>query len=128
MPLRRIVPRHVHAPVGQYSHGTVIESGSRVIYVAGQVGAGGDGKVLDGIEQQIHQAWRNTLAVLEAERMTAANLVHINYYLTEARHVEVLRAVRRQYLPDPPPSSTAIIVRELINPAWLYEMDAVAAT
>jgi enamine deaminase RidA (YjgF/YER057c/UK114 family) len=38
-----------------------------------------------------------------------------------------LRKIRDEYLPNPPPASTALIVAALAKPEWLFELDAVAA-
>jgi len=125
--LRKISPPTVHVPAGQYSHSCAVPAGARVLHVAGQAGITSEGQLQVGIEGQMKQAWANLIAVLDAHGMTADDLVHVNYFLTSPDHIPALRAVREGYLPNPPPSSTTLIVSALVHPDWLYEMDAVAA-
>ena len=118
-------PTSIHQPAGQYSHAALVSSGSETLYVAGQVGVNRTGILVDGFEPQVRQAFENLLAVLAAHDMTPANLARVNYYLISPEQVGDLRRIRVDYLPDPPPASTALIVC-LMNPNWLFEIDAVA--
>ena len=43
MPIRFYNPQTVSPPVNPYSHGAVVEVGSKLLYIAGQVGRRGDG-------------------------------------------------------------------------------------
>lgn len=118
-------PPGVHVPAGQYSHVATIAAGSEILYVAGQVGAGPDGRLAEGFEAQVRYTFDNLFALLAAEGLSSAHLVRLTYYLTDAGQAAELRRIRRDYLPDPAPATTALIV-QLLDPDWLFEMDAVA--
>jgi enamine deaminase RidA (YjgF/YER057c/UK114 family) len=81
----------------------------------------------NGFEAQVHRAFGNLLAVLAHHDMTITHLVRVNYFLTNPDDIPAFRRARVQYLPDPPPASTTLIVPRLIDLAWLFEVDAVAA-
>lgn len=127
MSITRYNPEGLHMPAGQYSHLAVVPSGTSLIFIAGQVGAGEDGALARGIEAQIRQTFENLMAALGAEGVDASALVQVTYYLTDKVHVPILREVRQTYLPDPPPATTALIVASLMDDQWLFELDAVAA-
>jgi enamine deaminase RidA (YjgF/YER057c/UK114 family) len=118
-------PPGVHAPAGQYSHVATVATGSELLFIAGQVGVGPDGELRQGFEAQVRAAFENLLALLAAKGLSPANLVRLNYYLTSSDQAVELRRIRRDYLPDPAPVSTALVT-DLLDNGWLFEIDAVA--
>ena len=125
--LKHLNPATITKPAGRYSQAVEVPPGARMLYISGQIGVTPDGTTLEGFEAQAAQAWRNLLAVLEAGGMEARDLVRLNYYLTDAANVPALRAVRDRFLKDPPPAATLVMIAELASPAWLVEIEAVAA-
>jgi enamine deaminase RidA (YjgF/YER057c/UK114 family) len=120
-------PSGIHPPAGQYSHGVSIQPGATVLHVAGQVGAAPDGSLEKGFEAQVHRAFSNLRAVLADHRMTVSDLVRVNYFLVNPGDIDIFRIARARHLPDPPPASTTLLVPRLMDPTWLFEIDAVAA-
>ena len=120
-------PAAVHPPAGQYTHAVVVPQSATTVYIAGQVGADPAGVLAPDFEAQVRQAFGNLVAVLADNEMTLADLLQVNYYLVDPGHLPILRSVRSEFLHDPPPASTALIVVALAQPSWLFEMDAVAA-
>lgn len=118
-------PPDIHAPKGQYNHVATVAAGGELLYFAGQVGIDPNGALEDGFPAQVRRSFENLFALLEANGLSPANLVRLNYYLTSQEQAAELRRIRQDYLPDPAPASTALVV-QLIEPAWLFEMDAVA--
>ena len=127
MKLERSNPLDVHPPAGQYSHLTKVPPGTTLIYIAGQVGADRGGRIAADFGTQMHQAWRNLEAILAAEGLGPEHLVHINSYVVGDQNIPLFRQIRSEYLPNPPPSSTTLLVPRLISPDWLFEVDGVAA-
>jgi 2-iminobutanoate/2-iminopropanoate deaminase len=119
-------PESVAPPAGQYSHSVLVPAGKEMLHIAGQVGNRSDGRMAEGFEAQLRQAFENLIAILAAHGMTMANLVKLNYFLTSADHVADFRRVRADYLPDPAPASTTLLVPTLMNPDWLFEIDGIA--
>ncbi len=125
--LKHLNPATIAKPAGRYSQAVEVPAGARLLYISGQVGVTPDGTMLEGFEAQAGQAWRNLLGVLEAAGMGPGDLVRLNYYLTDAANVAALRAVRDRFLKDPPPAATLVMITALASPAWLVEIEAVAA-
>ena len=125
--LKHINPTTIAKPAGRYSHLVEVPPEARWLYVAGQVGIKPDGTMLEGFEAQADQAWRNLEAARQAAGMGLGDLVRINYYLTDGANVPAARAVRDRFIRDPAPAATLAIVKALASPAWLFEIEAVAA-
>ncbi len=126
--LKRHNPATVHAPAGKYSHGVEAPPGARTLYVAGQVGAKPDGTTAPSDAAQCEQAWANVLNVLAAGGMGVGDIVKLNAYATRADIVPAYREARDKALGNgPPPASTLVVVAALANPAWVVEIECVAA-
>ena len=120
-------PPDVSPPFSRYSQGALAGAGLRWLHISGQVGVRPGGGSLSGIEAQMHQAWDNLLAVLEAGHMTPDHLVKVNVFLTRAQDVGIYREIRDQRLAGRAPASTLVIVSGLARPELLVEIEAVAA-
>ncbi len=120
-------PSTIAAPAAVYSHGMEVNAGSRLLYISGQVGVTPDGSMANGARAQMEQAFGNLVAILESAGMGIDDVIKMNAYLTSADDIGLFREVREPFLGDPPPASTAVVVRALFNPEWLVEIEAVAA-
>jgi 2-iminobutanoate/2-iminopropanoate deaminase len=126
--LKRLNPATLHAPAGKYSHGVEVPPGARMLYVSGQVGAKPDGSTAASDAAQCEQAWANVMNVLAAAGMGAADIVKLNAYVTRTDLIPVYRAARDKALGDAvPPASTLVVAAGLANPAWVVEIECVAA-
>lgn len=126
--LKRHNPATVHAPAGKYSHGVEAPPGARLLYVSGQVGAGPDGTTAPSDAAQCAQAWANVKNVLAAAGMGVEDIVKLNAYVTRADLIPVYRAARDKAVGDSaPPASTLVVAAALANPAWVVEIECVAA-
>ena len=115
------------ALAGKYSLGCEISPGARVLFVAGQIGLDGAGKLADGIEAQCDQVWRNIGEVLKAANMGYSDIVKITSFLTDSRFIAANRSVRDKYIKEPYTASTLLIVQGLADPAMLVEIEVTAA-
>jgi enamine deaminase RidA (YjgF/YER057c/UK114 family) len=126
--LKRHNPATVHAPAGKYSHGAEAPAGARLLYVSGQVGVAPDGATATGDAAQCEQAWANVKSVLAAAGMGADVIVKLNAYVTRPDLIPVYRAARDKAVGNAvPPASTLVVVAALANPAWVVEIECVAA-
>src|SRR3954468_7810121 len=98
---------------GKYSLGCEIPPGARVLFVAGQIGLDGNGKLADGIEAQCDQVWKNIGEVLKAADMGYGDIVKITSFLTDSRFIAANRAARDKVIGEPYPASTLLIVQGL---------------
>lgn len=127
--VRRINPPTLSAPTG-YTH-VVEASGGRTLYISGQVALDSTGALVGGgdFRAQATQAMENLRRALAAGGASFADVVKINWYVTDATQVGVVREVRGRYLSaDRLPASTFVAVRALARPEWLIEIEAVAVT
>ncbi len=119
-------PAAVHtAPT--YSHGIEVPPNARWLYISGQVGAGKDGKPLDGIEAQTKQAFENLKAILASAGMSFTDTVKVTSYLINEDLIDGFRKVRAEQMGDHKPAATLVIARRLAQPGWLVEVEAIAA-
>lgn len=125
--LKPIAPATIAPPFSSYSHAIEVPVNARWLFISGQVGVRPDGTLAPGIDAQVDQAWQNIVAILEDAGMSAADLVHVNTYVTSPDHVGAVRAGREKYLAGHRPASTLCIVAGLASPDWLFEAEAVAA-
>ena len=110
-----------------YSDGVETPPGSRWLHTAGQVALRADGSVPATFAEQCEQALRNLIVVLEAARMTPADIVKLTCYVVGAQDPELLYAARRTLLEGSAPAATLIVVQALAAPELLVEIEAVAA-
>jgi 2-iminobutanoate/2-iminopropanoate deaminase len=125
--LERYNPKAVAPPFSRYSHGVEAPANARWLYVSGQVGVTPEGKVAEGAEAQIEQAWRNVLSVLETAGMGPRDLVKVTTFLIDRADLPKARAIRDRMLQSAEPASTLLFVAGLASPDWQVEIEAIAA-
>jgi reactive intermediate/imine deaminase len=115
-------------PSPGYSQAVSVGNG-RLIYVAGQVALDPSGKLVGpgDFRAQAEQTFENLKATLAASGATFQNVVKLNSYFVDIKHVPVFREVRDKYINAAhPPVSTAVEVRRLVREEWLLEVEAIA--
>jgi enamine deaminase RidA (YjgF/YER057c/UK114 family) len=125
--LKRHVPGGMHPPFSKDSHGVEVPPGARLLTIAGQLGVTETGEIAQGASEQARLAFENMGKVLAAAGMGFEDIVHLNTYVTDRAHIEGYRAARADFMPDPPPSSTLLIISGLANPDFKIEIEAIAA-
>ena len=125
---QNVNPKTVHPPIGAYSHSVKVPGGSDLMVVAGQVGMDAKGKLQPGMRKQAEQAFRNVLACLKENGMRKGDLVRLQVFLTDPRHIADYRAARNKVIGAAvQPASTLLIVNGLASPDMLIEVEAMAA-
>jgi enamine deaminase RidA (YjgF/YER057c/UK114 family) len=127
MTLTRITaPEGVH-PSDGYAH--AVTGPGRVVALAGHMPFAPDGAFVGAGDPaaQARQIFENLRGTLAAAGATFANLVRLNYYLTDIGHVPAVLAVRDEYIAkEELPASTVVQVAALYRPDLLMEIDALA--
>jgi 2-iminobutanoate/2-iminopropanoate deaminase len=98
----------------------------RVVFISGQIAQRPDGSLPSGFEAQCEQVWRNVIAGLAATGLGVEHLVKVTTYLTDRSQVMPNRAIRQRVLGPHEPAATTVIAQTL-DPAWLLEIEAIAA-
>jgi len=128
MPIRFYNPQNVSAPVNPYSHGVEVEAGSKLLYMAGQVGRRGvGGDILPDFESQVRQTYANIEEILKGANMDLVNLVKLTTYITDRNNLEAMRDIRMEILGDHKPAHTLVIAAGLAFKEYLIEVECVAA-
>jgi enamine deaminase RidA (YjgF/YER057c/UK114 family) len=125
--MRHITPPAIRPPFARYSYGVEVPSGSRILYCSGQLGIAPDDRVPPGVEEQTHLCFRNIGEVLKEAGMSFADVVRINAFVSAREHLAGYMRVRDEYIVDPPPASTLMIVGGFSRPEFLVEVEVVAA-
>ena len=125
MAKRLIKPKSVH-PTNNYTHGVLTSGG--LLFISGQVAKNKKDKTvgLADITAQAEQVFENIGAILKEAGGSFRDLVKLNIYLTDGRHLEGFREVRKRYLKNTDWASTGVVVAGLASPEWLLEIEGVA--
>jgi enamine deaminase RidA (YjgF/YER057c/UK114 family) len=120
--LQGLYPEGAPAAATGYSPGIRAEGG-RVIFVSGQ----GPKDLKADMETQIRQTFDRIGLVLKAGGATFHDVVMMRaYFVHLSRDLAVYRKVRKDYLAEPYPASTAVGVTELAIEGMEVEIEAVA--
>ena len=106
--------------IGTYSQAVKVNN---IIFLSGQIGL--DPKTMqlvDGIENQIHQVFKNISEVVKVSGASMSNIVKLNIYLTDLGHFATVNEIMKQYFSEPYPARAALGVASLPKDA-LIEAD-----
>ena len=123
--LQRINPPGLSTPT-TYSH--IVRDG-KTLYIAGQVGADAQGKVVGtGMVEQLEQVLKNLQTALKSQGADFSHVAKINIYVTD---VEAFRApeaakMRTSNFGANRPASTLVGVTRLASPGYKVEIEAIA--
>ena len=117
----------VASQIGKYSDAVEAPAGARWLYTSGTPGLALDGTLPPDVTGQAELAWQHIVRMLESAGMTVHDLVKVTHYLLRADDIKPYVAVRTKYLGDARPASMLLIVPELVKPAFLLEVEAIAA-
>ncbi len=110
--------------IGTYSQAVNVNG---TVYMSGQIGLDpASMQMVEGIEAQIHQVFKNLAAVAEAAGGSLADVVKLNVFLTDLGHFAKVNEIMAQYFSQPYPARAAVGVASLPRNA-LVEADAVMA-
>jgi reactive intermediate/imine deaminase len=110
------------AAIGTYSQAVRVGG---TVYLSGQIGLDPTSmQLVDGIDAQIHQVFRNLAAVATAAGGALADTVKLNVFLTDLGHFPRVNEIMATYFSQPYPARAAVGVAALPRGA-LVEADAV---
>ena len=110
-------------PVAYKSMATVHNG---VVYVAGQLGKGPDGKPLPTIREQGYQAMRQLEAILKEAGSDLDHILRMGIYVTDIQYLKDISAIKRELIAKDPPASFGFEVTRLALGA-MVEIEAIAA-
>ena len=116
------------APTGPYSP-AVVATGSRTIWISGQIADAPDGSVVGGDDagEQARECLRKIDALLGAAGASRSDVVRIGVFLTDMADRAAVASARIEYFGDHRPTATLVEVSALVAPELRVEIEAVAA-
>jgi 2-iminobutanoate/2-iminopropanoate deaminase len=120
-------PRDVHAPAGPYSHTALVQAGSELVFVSGQVGLRPDGSVPADFAEQVELTILNLRACLAAHGLGLDAVVKLGVFVVAGQDFHAVRAARERHFGAHRPTSTSLYVAQLASPQFLIEIEAIAA-
>ncbi|MCC6315189.1 MAG: RidA family protein [Thermomicrobiales bacterium] len=113
-----------------YGYSQVVEArGGRTVFLAGQVPFNANDELVGpgDFPAQVRQAFENVKAGLAAVDMTFANVVKMQFFVTDIANLAKVRDIRDEFIDTTqPPASTSVQVVALFRPDVLFEMDVIA--
>jgi reactive intermediate/imine deaminase len=110
------------AAIGTYSQAVQVD---QTVYLSGQIGLDPVSmQLVEGIDAQIHQVFKNLAAVTSAAGGSLSDIVKLNVFLTDLGHFPRVNEIMAGYFSPPYPARAAVGVAALPRGA-LVEADAV---
>lgn len=125
--LKRINPASIMTPASPYSHAVDVPEGTRLLFLAGQIGSRKDGTTPVDLVEQNEVAWANIKAILADGGMDLSDIVRMTAYITSREGIPAFREVRNRMVGATKPASTLIICAGLAGPQWHVEIEVIAA-
>ena len=105
MPKEAIHSKHAPAALGPYSQGT---RAGNTVYLSGQLGLdAASGSLVDGIEAQAHQVFRNLRAVAQAAGGELDDIVKLTILMADLADFGKVNDIMTTYFTPPPDRSRA---------------------
>ena len=116
-------------PKTGYSHVAVV-TGGKTIYISGQVANDGNGNIVgENLDQQLRQVFANVQTALAGAGAGLEHVVKLNTYVVgmTPQDVATFREIRGEVFGDLRPASTLVDTGALADPAFLVEIEVIAA-
>lgn len=124
----RHTPTTIRAPFANYSHGVEVPPGARLLVCSGQLGIESDDHIPEGAEAQTHLIFHNIAEILASAEMDLSNIVRVNAYVSHRDHLAGYMRARDNYVSEPPPASTLMIVSGFAREEFVVEIEVLAAS
>ncbi|HEY5713663.1 MAG TPA: RidA family protein [Allosphingosinicella sp.] len=126
MPIERIEAGDAPKASGGYAQAVRLTGIEELVFVSGQIPVDVVGRVPASFGDQCRQVWRNVAAQLDAAGLELADVVKVTTYLSDRAYAAENSTIRQEVLAGAAPALT-IIVATIYDPAWLLEIEVIAA-
>jgi enamine deaminase RidA (YjgF/YER057c/UK114 family) len=124
--MQRVESESRYAPVIGFSK--AVRAGG-LVFVAGMTAIDAAGEVVGGADpyQQARECLRKAVDALAACGASAADVVQTRMYLVDPAHWEDVGRAHGEVFAAERPAATMVVVKELLDPRMLVEIEVVAA-
>jgi 2-iminobutanoate/2-iminopropanoate deaminase len=122
-------PSTVAPPDGQFSQCVVVQAGTSLLFISGQVprSLAGDTVGAGDMTAQAEQVFANLQAILNAHGSSFAKAIKATIFVTDISRADEVVKVRSRFYGDAAPASTFVAVTALGDPNWMLEVELIAA-
>lgn len=115
----------VHPTTG-YSHATRV---GNLLFIAGQIAKDKAGNLVGegDIDAQAEQVFANLKAIVEDAGCSMDDIVKLTTYTVDLKYRPAIAEARKRYFREYLPPNTFLVISSLAEPAFLLEIEAVAA-
>ena len=129
--IKLLNPDTLGKPLGPYSHIARVKA-SEFLFIAGQVGAGKDGKAGASFEEQCDLTFAALGAALKSQGADFGNVVEFTTYMVHSQDIPKFMAWRLREFPrifpdGKYPPNTLLVIDRLVGEQYLIEVQTVAA-
>jgi enamine deaminase RidA (YjgF/YER057c/UK114 family) len=124
---KHFTPDSIAPPAAPYSHGVIVESGSQILYIAGQLGYDKKGNMPADFRDQAMNAFENLVEVVRVAGFSVTDIVKLNGFITDLSQADDYLAARNKHIGDHRPATTLVVVAGLRRAEWKLEVEGVAA-
>lgn len=99
-----------------------------IIHIAGQISLDNSGGLVgeDNCEAQAEQCFTNLMAALKSAGGEPEDLVKVTCFLVNGSDYNAYASVRQRLFPENGPASSTVIIKALVKPEFLIEIEGVA--
>ncbi|TDQ73901.1 RidA family protein [Sphingobacterium yanglingense] len=123
----RLNPEHVPAPVGRYSHVTIIPKNADLYTFSGQIGIDCNGTIPNSINEQVTYTFANIEEILKSQGLSTDDVIKVNIWATEEIDWEFMDTKWDAFFGKIYPSMTIAYVTALGLPELKIEIEIWAA-
>lgn len=121
--MKVIATANAPAAIGPYSQALII---GNLVFTSGQVGIDpATGKLLEGLEAQAHQAFKNIAAILDAGGSDMNKVIKTTVFIKDMNDFGKVNEIYAKYFTEPFPARSCIEIARLPKDA-LIECEAIA--
>jgi enamine deaminase RidA (YjgF/YER057c/UK114 family) len=122
-------PASVALPDGHFSQAVVVDAGTKMLFISGQVprDLAGNTVGVGDMTIQAEQVFSSIGAILAAHHSGFDRAIKATIFVTDISRAAEVMAVRSRHYGRAMPASTLVAVQALGDPEWLLEVELVAA-
>ncbi len=125
--ITRLNPENIPAPVGNYSHVTIIPKYSDLYTFSGQIGIDSTGTIPEDLNEQVALTFKNIQQLLDSQDLIPDNVIKVNIWATEEIDWEFFDKEWETLFGQQYPSMTIAYVKALGLPELKIEIEIWAA-